>query len=72
MTLCSRCNAQQSNSQPAAALYSSSQVQISGGAYPVKKMIRNVTDRGADQLMFKNEQAGRNMSVAEYFASTNR
>ena len=37
-----------------------------------RKTIRSITDKGAHQLMFKNEQTGKSMSVAESVASTNR
>ena len=29
--------------------------------------VKTLTTEGADQLMFENEQEGREMSVAEYF-----
>jgi hypothetical protein len=29
--------------------------------------VKTLTDKGADALMFENEQEGREMSVAEYF-----
>ena len=48
------------------------QVSLSSPGGIRRKTIRSITDKGANQLMFKNEQTGKNMSVAEYFASTNR
>ncbi|GLC53161.1 Protein argonaute-3 [Pleodorina starrii] len=42
------------------------------GGFLRKKMLVGLSERGADQTMFMNEQAGREMSVAQYFKDTGR
>jgi hypothetical protein len=48
------------------------QVSIQGPSGMRRKTIHSVADKGANQLFFKDEKAGKSVSVADYFKSTGR